>query len=383
MRIAYFIDTIIPATRANTVHVMKMCEALAKENAEITLFCDSDEHVVTHKDIFLQYGIKKEFPIIQTQINSFLRKHGHRFGGMWSAYKKTLGIDWKQFDFAYGRSAYALSHIKNKIPFVFESHTEPTNLKKMESKLLHSKNCIGLVVISYALKKRYIELFPEYPADKIFVLHDCANIDEKKEGAIATLRKKSNDEVVIGYLGSLYPGKCMEVMLPIAQSRPEYLFHVVGGTPEWIEKWTESARQLQINNIIFYGHIDNSKVGDYYRAFDICVLPFSKDVFVDKNRRLNIGNWISPLKLFESMAYSKAILVSDIPTIREVLTDEVNCLFADPNCIDEWGTKLDRLINDPNLRTRLGDAANAELRENYTWKKRAQCILKIFEEGKL
>ena len=174
----------------------------------------------------------------------------------------------------------------------------------------------------------------------------------------------------------------MEVMIPVAKSRPNYLFHVVGGTKEWIDKWTTEAHADGVNNIVFYGFVDNAKIGNYYRAFDICILPFSKNVFVDKSKRLNIGRWISPLKLFEAMAYSKAILVSDIPTIKEVLTDEVNCIFADPDNIQEWGGKLDRLVNDSELRERLGASAKEELVKNYTWEIRAKRIIRIFEENK-
>lgn len=379
MKIAYFIETVIPSNRANTVHVMKMCEALSKEGGEVTLFCDMDNEAVSIEEINRRYGINHPFSIVQMRINKYLRKYGHRFAGIWSAYKKTRRFDCSAFDVAYGRSVYALNYIKNKIPFVYESHTEPIGqIKRMESKLLRNANCKGLVVISEALKNRYIELFPEFPKENITVLHDCANVEDHSNGEVAQLKKKSDAEVVIGYLGSLYPGKCMEVMIPVAKSRPEYLFHVVGGNKEWIDKWTTDARASGVNNIIFYGFVDNAKIGSYYRNFDICILPFGKNVFVDKSKRLNIGRWISPLKLFEAMAYAKAILVSDIPTIREVLTDEENCLFADPDNIEEWGEKLDRLVGDAELRTRLGNAAKEELMRNYTWEIRAERVLQIF-----
>lgn len=377
MRIGYFIESVIPSKRANTVHVMRMCQAFTKLGYEVTLYCDEDDKKVELEEIWDQYGINEKFKIERVYLSDLVRKHGHRFAAMISAKKKSKSIE--NIDFAYGRSPYCMNFIKDKIPYIFEAHSEPDRFNiRLERNILKHHNCRGLVVISEALKKRYLEIFPFLKEEQVTVLHDCADIPENINVSSAQLKEiEELNPVKIGYLGHLYPGKCMEVLIPVAEACPEFSFHIVGGTEEWITYWKKIIMSKNIKNIVFYGFVNNSEVGKYYRAFDICILPFSKEVYVAKNKFLNIGKWISPLKLFEAMAYKKAILVSKLPTIEEVLTDYQNCIFVEPDDIMKWREKIIELSDNPQLRERLGMEARKELEKNYTWEKRARSISKI------
>jgi len=233
-------------------------------------------------------------------------------------------------------------------------------------------------VISHALKKRYLELFPFFPAEKVTVLHDAADL-ETHGGAERAALCANDSEIKIGYVGSLFPGKCMETLLPLAQRCPEYRMHIVGGSEYWVEYWKQQAKDKGIQNLVFYGHVDNRRVGEYYRAFDICILPFSKDIYTNKSKRVNIGRWTSPLKLFEAMAYGKPIIVSRLETVQEVLVDHEDCVMAEPDDIDDWVKKLTELCVDTDLQKRIGYAARKKLEKEYTWSERAVRAAKMFE----
>jgi glycosyltransferase involved in cell wall biosynthesis len=84
---------------------------------------------------------------------------------------------------------------------------------------------------------------------------------------------------------------------------------------------------------------------------------------------------MSPLKLFEYMASGKPILASDLPVLREILTDGVNCKLASPDDPSEWVKALELLVQDRAYAMKLGDVAKKELIEKYTWKCRAQKVL--------
>ena len=379
MKIAYLIDTTIPSLRANTVHVMHMCQALQAEGQDVTLYCDGVDNDNEY-DIMRKYGITIPFKIERVHLSKFARKIGHRFAIMILARKKAKRV--KGVDYVYGRSAYAINGIKHKYKYIFEVHAEPDKWNFMfEKKVINHKNCIGVVTISNNLKRRYIEMFPNISTSKFIVLHDCADIDKSEIDSKASLAPQEGySKVVIGYLGHLYPGKCMETLIPLAKSRPSYLFHVVGGEEQWIHHWKKECEYHNVQNIVFYGFVDNSKVGDYYRSFDICILPFSKSVLVGSNKNLDIGNWISPLKLFEAMSYKKAILVSRLPSIEEVIEDAVDGVFAKPDDIDDWGRKLDSIVFNQDYRIELGNNAFKKLTNDYTWKKRAKRIIRVMEE---
>jgi glycosyltransferase involved in cell wall biosynthesis len=83
---------------------------------------------------------------------------------------------------------------------------------------------------------------------------------------------------------------------------------------------------------------------------------------------------MSPLKIFECMAHAKPIVSSDLPVLREVLTDEVNALLCDPDDIESWVNAIERLRKDQDLRARLAERARLDFDTNYSWAKRADKI---------
>ena len=171
----------------------------------------------------------------------------------------------------------------------------------------------------------------------------------------------------------------METLLPLAKRCPQHRFHVVGGTEYWVDYWKQAAREQEITNVEFYGFVDNSRLGEYYQAFDLCILPFSGNIYIGKSKRVDIGKWTSPLKLFETMAYGKPMVVSRLATIEEVMLPGEDCLMARPDDIDDWVKTLQTLCQDPALQTRLAQAAREKLAREYTWRQRAQRAAEIFE----
>jgi len=382
MKIAYLMNAPIPSKRANAVHVMKMCQAFKKNGIDITLFCEKtqDNLNLTDEEIFINYNIIHKFPIVRIS-GTYL--FGNKINILLKYWKMIKCVKENQFDVIYGRSLVGVFFLRKTYNFFYESHVSPINFlfKNLEKLLLKQEKCLKFIVISSELKKYYLHIFPWVDSNEIMVLHDGADEVEQNNIEIFSFNnsKSVSEDVVIGYLGHLYPGKCMEVLLDIAQSKKELYFHVVGGTQEWIEYWNSKLKIKKIKNVQLYGYVPNCDIGKYYNSFDICILPFSQNVYYSGKKNTNIGRWISPLKLFEAMSFKKAILVSNLPTIREVLDDEKTALFADPDNIKEWGEKLDRLIKNKKLRDQLGKNANMVFCQKYTWEKRVQNILKIIE----
>jgi len=92
--------------------------------------------------------------------------------------------------------------------------------------------------------------------------------------------------------------------------------------------------------------------------------------------KLDTASYMSPLKIFEYMAAGKPIICSDLPVIREVLSEN-NAMLCDPNNIEQWVKAITILKNDPLSRRRLGNNARKTLQSNYTWAIRAEKVLSI------
>jgi glycosyltransferase involved in cell wall biosynthesis len=88
--------------------------------------------------------------------------------------------------------------------------------------------------------------------------------------------------------------------------------------------------------------------------------------------------YTSPLKLFEYLARGAAIVASDLPAIREILTHDVTAWLVPPGDAPALAAACTALAADPARRQRLGEAARA-LSAEYTWDRRAERLDRAFE----
>ena len=123
-----------------------------------------------------------------------------------------------------------------------------------------------------------------------------------------------------------FPAKAWNRSLQIAALRPQPGVSRFGGRPADLRRWQASRRRLP--NLKFWGHVSPARVPECLGQFGIALLPNQPSVRLPNGD--DIGRFTSPMKLFEYMAAGRAIIASDLPTLREVLTDDVNCLLVPP-----------------------------------------------------
>ena len=83
--------------------------------------------------------------------------------------------------------------------------------------------------------------------------------------------------------------------------------------------------------------------------------------------------YASPLKLFEYMALSRAIVAPDAPNIREVLTHQADSLLFEPDSPKSLGDAIRALVRDGALRDRLGAGAAEKIRrDDISWARNAR-----------
>ncbi len=369
MKIAYLSSSEIPSRSANSIHVMKMCEAFVKNGHEVVLFVRECRERVD--DEYHYYGVQRCFDI-QKQSWPSLRGVGGWFYA-WQVKKKMMRYPLP--DIFYGRDVYSLLLMASTgRPFIYETHIPPPNRirKYLEARLLRLKNLKRLVVISDALRREYLRIFSWMSQDRVLVAHDGANLPEPMRPVGDDFVSPGQNKCLrVGYVGHLYRGKGMEVIAQLAVRLPNFDFHVVGGTGKNIKRWKTLAKA---KNIYFHGFIPHGLLDKYYDLFDVVLAPYQMEVGVYRGPA-NIGEWMSPLKIFEYMAHAKAIVASDLPVLKEVLRHEVNSLLCPPHDIEAWQNALLNLANNPSLKRTLGLTAHHEFITRYTWKNRADIVL--------
>jgi glycosyltransferase involved in cell wall biosynthesis len=91
--------------------------------------------------------------------------------------------------------------------------------------------------------------------------------------------------------------------------------------------------------------------------------------------------WMCPIKLFEYMSTGIPVICSDLPVLRERITNGLNGLLVKEEDVDAWVSALTKL-KDTNLRKELGGNARQLIEDKHTWEKRAFTVLEGMNETK-
>jgi glycosyltransferase involved in cell wall biosynthesis len=378
MHIVYASSSQIPSETANSIHTMKMCAAFASQGLSVTLLARGGTlNLGDDGSVFAYYGVQPSFAI------ATLRWPSHRWGGL--IYRREarhfLEACGFKIDLVYGRSVHAVqAALCIRLPCVIEIHAPPTGLlrKLVERSLLRDPVLRAAVFISRALREEYVRLFPWLQTRvRLLVSPDGSDPSDVGAALASTLVPWPSRPgcLQVGYAGHFYQGKGVDLIVQVASLLPAADFHVLGGTQTEIASLT--AKGLP-RNLFLHGFVPPSDVSYYLQRFDVVLLPNARKVSPYSRRRRtrsDIGRWTSPLKLFEYMASGKAIIASDVPVLREILVDGVNCRLAPPEEPQAWASVLASLDKDRALIARLGEAAKRELLAKYTWQRRAAALL--------
>jgi len=121
------------------------------------------------------------------------------------------------------------------------------------------------------------------------------------------------------------------------------------------------------SRIHFAGRVPLEDLPDFYRACDVFALPS-----------------VSRLEAFgivalEAMACGLPVVASDIPGVREVVTDGVEGYLADPLDPRSFAGRLDALLSQPLTRARLARNGRARVLKEFTWTTVADSVVAVYE----
>ncbi|MBV6699963.1 glycosyltransferase family 4 protein [Kitasatospora aureofaciens] len=367
MRIAYLHGGSIPSFFANGVHVMRMCDAFSAAGHDVTLY--SMPGSCSAADPYAYYGVRHRFPI------RLVPSPDDTPAGYWkrAAHVRELLIRDTVPDLVYGRDPYGLSAAADLAPFVYEVHQLRKDLSppQTERELLGRPRLARVVTITHALAGDLQQAHAALGPLPILVAPDCADpVDPATTSTAPTLPGRP-DVPRIGYVGHLYAGRGIDLILDLGGRLPGLDFHLVGGTAEDRAHW---EGRCSLPNVFFHGHQPPASLPAYYPLLDVVLAPYQRKVYTWAKLD-ETGRWASPMKLFEYMAHGRPIISSDLPVLREVLQDRVNCLLCPPDDPQAWADALTELVTDEPLRRALGAEAERQLLDRYTWRRRADVVL--------
>lgn len=208
----------------------------------------------------------------------------------------------------------------------------------------------------------------------------CPNgIESKSSFDHLVKEKKTDDKIIVGYLGNLYESKGV---LDLLNSVPEVLqkhnnteFRIAG---QWVnrEKQTKSKAEIIIseNNlkdkVKFLGPVSGKEKEDFLKETDIMVFPTSYpyEGF--------------PLVILEAMqAQCPVISTGDTGAIGDIIDDGKTGIIIDKKNPAQISKAVTQLIEDSDLRLKMGKAGRDKFKQFYTLDINVSNMISIFNDA--
>ena len=102
-------------------------------------------------------------------------------------------------------------------------------------------------------------------------------------------------------------------------------------------------------------------------------------MFVVPRTNDRVSQLVTPLKPYEAMAMEKALVVSSVGALLEIVDEGVTAHTFTPEDPVSLADAIEPLVDDPTMRARLGAAARAWVAANRTWEQNGQRYLALYQ----
>jgi PEP-CTERM/exosortase A-associated glycosyltransferase len=293
---------------------------------------------------------------------------------------------------------------RHRLPFVYE-------IRDLWENALVDRGRFGRRSLQYQLARRG-ETYVLSRADAVVTI--CETLKAELEGRLGGTRKihvvangvdteaftphppsedarrkyKLGSKRVVLYVGTFQPYEGLELLVRslgrVIQRVPDAHLVIVGGSASLAYRGatTRGTQEEVLDRVVselrlaehvtMTGRVPHEEVGDLYSIADCVVYPR----ILTRTTSLT-----TPLKPLEAMAMGKAVAVSDLPPMKELVRDgETGLTFAAGDDAALAQTCI-RLLEDAALRERLGRAARESVVAERQWQDLIRRYGAVYQEA--
>ena len=336
IKINYISEINLPSKSGYAHHVLKICDAFSKKY-KTKLFVNSNK--INQKILKKNYLLKTNFEI------SYYKKNRQQnfFSRIFYAFFILKNIDKESIIISRSvLSSLLLSAMK--IKNIVELHHPPTGLTKV---IFNLANFFGMCKsLKYIFLHKNIK--KEMNITRGIILDDCVDISDFKLGNLKIKYEYS-------YVGSLFKGKGLEIIIKLALFFKKNFFHIFGDLNSIDSKHFDIKEIKKIPNIRFHN-------------------------FKKYNAIPKILKYMSPLKMFDYLASGKIIFASNLHVYKHILKHKYNCLLIKNNNLQDWFFSIQKFSKKNSFTSSLSKNA-LKTSSKYTWDKRVEKIINYYDSN--
>ena len=216
------------------------------------------------------------------------------------------------------------------------------------------------------------------PSEKITVIPNAVDVDAfvptERDGDLADQLGIADDDTILGYITSMVPYEgiryLIEATAKLVAAGHQVRTLLVGDGTERGSLEAHAAALGIADRVIFTGWVPHAEVLRYYGLIDAFVVPRTAD---------RVSRLVTPLKPYEAMATARAVVVSGVPALQEMVVPGETGLVFTPEDADHLAAVVEPLIANRDYREELGRAARGWVCAHRTWAENGRRYRALYE----
>jgi len=209
-------------------------------------------------------------------------------------------------------------------------------------------------------------------ADRLVTIHNAIPVSEvRPSGRVSEVASElgvENRRPLVGSVGRMVPVKGYDRFLQAAHkilnTVPEARFVLTGDGPQLPELQNMAVNLGIADKVTFTGFRD-----------DVLDIIDCLDIFVVSSQNEGI-----PTVVLEAMYLKKAVVAARVGGIPEIIQDNVDGLLVKPDNAEALAAACIRILQDPSLKRRLGEASRMKVNEDFNTRVQAERVLQLYRE---
>ena len=150
---------------------------------------------------------------------------------------------------------------------------------------------------------------------------------------------------------------------PTLRPERDFRFCIAGDGPDK-ERFERRVRKLGLDAVFdFRGHV--ADLAPLYAAADVVILPSRSEGV--------------PLVILEALASARCVIASKVGSVPEVLDSSCGILIQHPDAAGEFARSIDLLLNQPELRERMGAAGRRKMEASHDIRRTRETLASLLD----